>query len=124
MSNKRLGGRGLIVHIARRTELPDKDGGTYRVASLESEGFIHCSTVSQVLRPANRLFRGQTGLVLLCIDCSLVPHRIVYEDCYDSGEAYPHIYGPLPWDAVRAVVPFPPGPDGRFSLPEDLRAFL
>ena len=111
----------LILHIARRGDVTDEDGGLYRAASLDSEGFIHCSTVSQVLRPADRLFRGQEDLVLLCIDCSSVPHPIVYEDCYGHGEVYPHIYGPLPWSAVRRVVPFPPGPDGRFSLPQELQ---
>jgi uncharacterized protein (DUF952 family) len=42
---------------------------------------------------------------------------VVYEDCYDSGQAFPHIYGPLNVDAVVNVVDFPPGKDGFFSLP-------
>jgi uncharacterized protein (DUF952 family) len=42
--------------------------GTYTTPSLASEGFIHCSARDQVVDTANRLFRGQAGLVLLCID--------------------------------------------------------
>ena len=110
----------LLLHIAREADLPGDAESDYCAASLETEGFIHCSTLSQVLLPADRLFLGQEGLVLLCIDSRLVPHPIVFEDCYDSGEAYPHIYGPLPWTAVQSIIPFPPGADGRFRLPDEL----
>jgi uncharacterized protein (DUF952 family) len=91
--------------------------GQYSGNTLESEGFIHCSTPQQVLIPANAMFRGQTDLMLLCIDPALVQARLVYEDCYDSGMAFPHIYGPLNLNAVRAAIPFPPNEDGTFSLP-------
>lgn len=89
----------------------------YTADTLSSEGFIHCSTPAQVLGPANEFYRGQTGLVLLCIDEAQVQSPIVYEDCYEIGQAFPHIYGPLNLDAVTAVLPFPPNADGTFTLP-------
>ena len=46
-----------------------------------------------------------------------IPADIVYEDCYQCGQAFPHIYGPLNKEAVINVVDFPPNPDGTFSLP-------
>lgn len=94
----------------------------YTDPSLISEGFIHCSTVDQVLIPANERFCGRTDLLLLVIAPAAVDADIVFEDCYDSGLAFPHIYGPLPISAVIKVVPFPPDADGTFSLPEVLRA--
>jgi uncharacterized protein (DUF952 family)/uridine phosphorylase len=94
--------------------------GAYHIDSLDDEGFIHCSTMSQVLGPANELFRGQEGLVLLCIDPAKVEAEIVYERCFESVRAYPHIYGTLNTDAVLRVVDFPPSEDGTFSLPPDL----
>mgnify|MGYP003800532841 CR=1 FL=1 len=42
--------------------------GEYSAASLQSDGFIHCSTVKQTINTANIFFKGQQGLVLLCID--------------------------------------------------------
>ena len=106
----------MILHITTRTEWETADI-FYTAPSLHSEGFIHCSTPEQVLATANELFRGQTGLVLLCIDPVRVTADILYEDCYQSGQKFPHIYGPLNINAVMNVVEFPPHADGTFSLP-------
>ena len=95
--------------------------GHYTDPSLAGEGFIHCSTHAQVLIPANDRFAGRTDLVLLVIDLELVPSRTVFEDCYETGHAFPHIYGPIPVESVTRVVPFPCRADGTFSLPETLR---
>lgn len=94
--------------------------GHYETDSLQSEGFIHCSTQVQLLIPANERFRGQTDLILLEIDPFQVAARLVYEDCYDSGQAFPHIYGVIPLTAVKRHLPFPPNADGSFSLPAEL----
>ena len=108
----------LILHIISRSRWATAAAtGFYLADSLNKEGFIHCSTPEQVLSPANALYRGQKELVLLCIDPDRVQMPVVYEDCYDTGQAFPHIYGPLNVDAVVNVVDFPPGKDGFFSLP-------
>jgi uncharacterized protein (DUF952 family) len=108
----------MILHIAFESEwLSAMPQGFYRVDSLETEGFIHCSTPQQVLGPANERFHGQEGLVLLCIDREKVAAPIVFEDCYESGQAFPHIYGPLNIEAVTAVIPFSPQEDGGFIIP-------
>ena len=108
----------LILHIISRScWATAKAAGFYHADSLNKEGFIHCSTPEQVLSPANALYRGQKELVLLCIDSEQVQAPIVYEDCYDTGHAFPHIYGPLNVDAVVNIVDFPPDEDGSFSLP-------
>ena len=94
--------------------------GEYRADSLASEGFIHCSTPEQVLMPANAMFAGQPDLILLLIDPARLTAELVYEDCYESGHQFPHIYGPLNLDAINGFVHFPPNPDGTFSLPSEL----
>ena len=81
---------------------------------------MHCSTMYQVLIPANERFAGRNDLVLLVIDLERVPSRTVFEDCYESGQAFPHIYGPIPVAAVTRVVPFPCQADGTFHLPETI----
>ncbi len=109
----------MILHIARRQEWEAAQAaGDYRADTLMTEGFIHCSTPAQVLGPANEMFRGQTDLLLLVIDPAQLAAELVYEDCYETGQAFPHIYGPLNLDAVVRAVPFPPDGDGQFSLPE------
>ena len=116
-----------FYHIIDREEWERaKSNGSYRPESVEGEGFIHCSYPSQVLMPANYLFRGQSNLVLLEID----PDRVSAEIRHDpvettrngqsAQEYYPHIYGPLNPDAVVGLVDFPSNPDGSFSLPPEL----
>ncbi len=108
----------MILHIARRGEWETAvTTGQYTADSLATEGFIHCSTVEQVLVPANERFRGQTDLLLLCIDPALLAAPLVYEDCYETGMLFPHIYGPLNVTAVQSVLDFPPQADGSFVLP-------
>ena len=108
-----------ILHITRRVDWETAvTTPPYRADSLTTEGFIHCSTAAQVLGPANEFYRGQTDLVLLVIDSGKAKAEIVYEDCYETGQQFPHIYGPLNLDAVVKVVDFPPNADGSFSLPD------
>lgn len=107
-----------ILHITTRSAWETAvSQQTYTADSLTSEGFIHCSTPAQAVGTANLLFAGQTGLVLLVIDPAKLIADLVYEDLYDMGQDFPHIYGPLNVDAVTRVVDFPANPDGTFTLP-------
>jgi len=112
-----------VLHIApieAWTNASSAPNSVYVDPSLESEGFIHCSTAAQVLIPANERFAGRTDLVLLVIDLDRVPAETIFEDCYETGQAFPHIYGPIPVASVVAVVPFPCQPDGSFVLPPEV----
>lgn len=111
-----------ILHITSRTQWEAaQQAGVYRGDTLDSEGFIHNSTPSQVIAVANARFHGQPDLVLLDIDTERVRPAIRWEAA-DNGQVYPHIYGPLNVDAVRRVHPFPPQPDGSFVLPPTVDA--
>jgi uridine phosphorylase len=108
----------IILHItAYREWLAGAESGEYRTETLAREGFIHCSTVTQVVGVANSRFHGERDLVLLCIERERVRAPVIDEDCYETGQKFPHIYGALNRDAVVQVLPFPPDVDGNFSLP-------
>jgi len=101
--------------------------GLYHADSLSTEGFIHCSTPSQIVAVANTFYRGQRGLVLLVIDPSRLQAQLKWEPPAEpeptharEGELFPHLYGPLNVDAVTKVIPFEPGADGLFSAPAEL----
>lgn len=108
----------MILHIlnysAWKQTLLD---GEYAPSSLDSEGFIHCSTTDQVLGVANSIYKGKSDLFLMLIDEDKVESNIVYEDLYDLGKLFPHIYGPLNIDAVIKIVEFPADEEGNFKLP-------
>lgn len=78
----------------------------YRTSSLGEEGFIHCSTADQLGAVARRHFRHHNDLILLTIEPSSLGESLVYEDLYDLGEEFPHIYGPLPTSAVVSTGPY------------------
>jgi uncharacterized protein (DUF952 family) len=112
----------LIFHITSAADWQRAQSeGSYRANSLTTEGFIHCSTQAQIVRTANKYYAGQTGLVLLCIHEEAVRAEVRYED-FNAGDLFPHIYGPIPLEAVIRVVNFPPGAEGKFTLPAEIAA--
>lgn len=111
----------MIFHITQESAwAAAQNKGQYEAASLVTEGFIHCSSANQVLEVAHRLFRNSQGLILLEIDPQLLQADLRYENCEGGAEQYPHIYGPIPVPAVKAVFPFLPNANGQFVLPTKL----
>lgn len=120
----------IILHITPRTEweralLAD---GMYRADSLESEGFIHCSTPAQLVRTANKYYRGKDSLVLLVINPDNLESELKYERApnveADIDPMFPHIYGPLNASAVSGVLTFEPSADGTFAMPTELQGMV
>jgi uncharacterized protein (DUF952 family) len=88
----------------------------YTADSLQSAGFIHCSKADQILRVADTCYANQHGLMILKIEPSKLKPGLRWEPGTDKAdELFPHIYGPLNLDAVVAVLPFEPDPDGSFT---------
>ena len=84
--------------------------------SLAEEGFIHCSFAEQVQGTADRFYRGRDDVVLLRID----PHRldapVRVEVAPGTGQAFPHVYGPIDVVAVEAADPVPVGAGRRLDV--------
>ena len=94
-----------IHHITRRQVWEEAQIiGSYRADSLLTEGFIHCSTATQVLKTADRFFKNQTGLIILYINVNKVESEVKYE--LAVNELFPHIYGALNIDAVYQIIDF------------------
>jgi uncharacterized protein (DUF952 family) len=111
----------IIFHITKREAwLNAAAAGAYQAERFPIEGFIHCSTRDQVIQVANARFRGETGLVLLCLDTAKVAAEIRYENLEGGSQLFPHIYGEINIDAVVQVIEFEPAGDGCFSLPASL----
>jgi glutathione S-transferase len=80
--------------------------GVYRTSTrgltLDDVGFIHCSRLDQVEGTANAFYADLDQLVLLTIDPDRVAAEIVHEPPEPaSDERFPHLYGPLPVEAVN-----------------------
>lgn len=114
----------IIYHIISHTDWEQaRAQGEYRPPSLFSEGFIHASTLAQLVETASRHYRGVGGLALLAVDTEKLKPELKWEPASLPGGAqdFPHIYGPLNLNAVIEVIDFPPEPDGAFALPAALR---
>lgn len=109
----------IIFHIATSKEGEEANrNNLYRVESLNTQGFIHCSKREQVVMVANFLFKGRTDLLLLSINPKKVKAKIKYEALGGVNEDYPHIYGQLNIDAVTHIYDFSPNDKGLFNLPD------
>ena len=111
----------MILHFCPRAEWDAAvPAGSYTADSLESQGFIHCSTLEQVAGPATALARGRQDIVLLVIDEEKLSKPVVWEqgDPPDpGGMLFPHVYEPIPVAAVVAVHDYRPEEDGTFRPP-------
>ncbi len=108
-----------LLHLVPSADFDPAATGPYTPASLEEEGFVHCSSPAQVAGTARLFFAGTADLLLLVID----PRRlgaadVRWEDTYGMGQAFPHVHGPVPRDAIVEVRAYPPGRGGRWSRPE------
>jgi glutathione S-transferase len=109
-----------IYHLA----LPDDwaeavAAGRYTVSTrgstLDAVGFIHCSTASQIGGVFDRFYRDVADLLVLTIDPRRLDADVRYEPPAPGiDECFPHVYGPIPIEAVVDVAPFDGGrPPGR-----------
>ena len=109
----------MLLHICAADDWRlTRDRGEHCPASLGVLGFIHLSGLDQVHLPANRLYAGRTDLVLLHVDPDRLSAPVRWEPGVPTDPEsmlFPHLYGPLPADAVTSVTPYMPGADGRFS---------
>ena len=94
--------------------------GSYQPPSLISEGFIHFSTLTQVVHTANRYYPAVDDLCLLVADVDKLAADVQMENTVGGTELFPHLYGPLNLEAVVKVVEFPHDAAGEFYLPDDL----
>jgi uncharacterized protein (DUF952 family) len=117
----------VLVHLCSETDWARaRFDGELRPPSLDEVGFVHLSAPEQVHLPANRLYRGQSGLVLLVLDPDLLGSPVRWEPGVPTDPAsmlFPHLYGPLPAASVVRTVPYRPADDGVFAaLPANFGA--
>lgn len=105
----------MLFHLATRQAWADAQPlGHYAPPSLVTEGFIHLSSEVQWPATALRYYRGRTDLLLLTIDETRLGAEVRWEMAH--GEAFPHLYGPLAVDAVRAARPLVPDETGALRV--------
>lgn len=92
--------------------------GHHHATSLDSEGFIHCSTRDHVLWAANKHYSGVKNLLLLAIDPQKIKSSWRFDAVVGIGN-FPHIYGDLNLDAVIRSAPLVTDEVGNYRFPFD-----
>jgi uncharacterized protein (DUF952 family) len=119
----------MIYHITSRAAwTAAQAAGAYTAPSLASEGFIHCSQLSQVIPVANNFYKGQVDLCLLIIDETRLTALLKWEPPSGGapppgvaeGELFPHVFGVINVDAVVNVAGLDADAAGVFHLPKAL----
>ena len=103
-----------VLHITERALwTAARERGAYdwstRGRTLAQEGFVHCSTRDQLPKVAAFLYGSYDGpdeLVVLVVDPARLDVPLRYEAAEPGGEEFPHVYGPIPVDAVVDVEPW------------------
>jgi len=122
-----------ILHLATQTDLRTAERtGSYttstRGMTLEQQGFVHASTARQLPVVAEAIYADVTEpLVLLVLDVDTLEAMgspVRWESPEGPGGAphetlglFPHVYGPVPVEAIVAVLPAS-FDAGRFVMPD------
>ena len=99
-----------LFHLALKGDWEQaRETGIYQWSTrgmrLVEVGFIHCSWQEQVAKTFERFYADARDVLLLEID----PTRLsapLRADAIPTGELFPHLYGPLPIEAVRTFTPY------------------
>ncbi len=91
--------------------------GVFRGSPADiADGFIHLSRGSQVAETLDKHFNGVAGLMLAAVDLSGLGDTVRWEPSR-GGQLFPHIYGPLPVEAVVSFAAVERNADGTVRLP-------
>lgn len=108
-----------VFKIAGREEWAAAEAaGVYTGAPVDvADGFIHFSAAHQVAETAAKHFAGRDDLLLVAVDADALGDALRWE-VSRGGDRFPHLYGPLPLDAVLWVKALPLAAEGAHVFPE------
>ena len=101
--------------------------GPYTAKSLDKEGFIHCSTQSQLVPVAMDFFPARRKLTILVIDETKLKPEVKWEKPsggpppgVPASDKFPHVYGPINHEAVMKTLDMERNADDVFVPPDNL----
>ena len=89
----------IVYHIVLPEDWATFTGDLYSAASLETEGFIHCSFAEQLEAVIERYYSNAPSIVVLAVETDRLISRMIKEPS-TNNEIYPHIYGPINRGAI------------------------
>ncbi|WP_343520229.1 DUF952 domain-containing protein [Sphingomonas sp.] len=91
--------------------------GSFAGAPVDlADGYVHMSTRDQLTETVDKHFAGQDELWVAAVDLEALGEAVKWE-VSRGGAEFPHLYAPLPLDAVIAYSPLERDADGAVRLP-------
>ena len=108
----------IAYKVLTTTELATLEANATFPGSADDrrDGYIHLSTADQLAVTIDKHYAGRDDLALAAVDLDALAEIVQWEPSRD-GALFPHLYGPLPLDAVLAYGPLERGADGTVMLP-------
>jgi uncharacterized protein (DUF952 family) len=107
----------LIFKIVPRAEWEAAGAAYHGSAHDQADGFLHFSTAPQLAETLRLYYAGQDDLLLVAVDGEKLGPALTWEHAPSRGEDFPHLFAPLPRNAVVWTKPLARGADGAFILP-------
>lgn len=115
-----------VFHLIPSSEwLAAQQSDLYRPASLQQEGYIHCSTREQVLDTAERFYAECHQLTVLCLNTQKLRPWLRYEAPSPAlagsvQSHFPHLYAPVSPQDVLWSAELIRSANGHFAWPESV----
>lgn len=107
----------IAYKVLTAEQMHDLAADAFHGAAIDlADGYIHLSTSEQLTETVDKHFADQADLWVAAIDLEALGGTIKWEESR-GGALFPHIYGPMPLESVRAYTPLERGSDGRVRLP-------
>lgn len=105
----------MILHCMKKSIWEERKNKEYwGQRELDTEGFLHCSTIEHFWRIVWLFEEEQDEFVIVCIDEEKLESEVRYEDGDNCGRAYPHIYGLVNISAVVDTLSFLRDESGKY----------
>lgn len=91
--------------------------GSFAGAPVDlADGYVHLSTFEQLTETVDKHFAGQDELHVAEVDLEALGDAVKWEESR-GGQLFPHLYAPLPLDAVVAYGPLHRDETGKVKRP-------
>jgi uncharacterized protein (DUF952 family) len=107
----------LIFKIVPRAEWEADSGDYHGSAHDRADGFLHFSTAAQLPQTLRLYYAGQYDLMLVAVSAGALGDALKWEHSASRGEDFPHLYGPLPCDAIQWARPLATDANRNLVLP-------
>ena len=110
----------LIFKIATADDWAqaERDGAFAGSAHDKADGFLHFSTGAQLAETLRLYYAGQDNLVLAAVEADVLGGALKWEHAPSRGEDFPHLFAPLPMEAVKWTRVLARDATGTFLLPK------